>query len=777
MSCVRLERYSGFVMKKIVFLLGGYDLEMITIKALLDKKGIPYLDKKLSWGAKLGAYKEEFEALEEYDTVYGIELIEDITPPKNYIAIDHHGDAWSHPSSIEQVAKILKIKLNRYEQLVAENDKGHIAAMRAFGASDSEINKIRKEDRKAQGVSEDDEKRAIIDAANVRKKGSLYIVKTTLESFSPLLDLMLLQYKKPLVIYSEHSLVYYGDKVLQLVEEFSDAIADAWVYYGGNPPGYIGFTKKFIDDTKIEKIIQRIEKIMNKNNELYSYHTFMFPFSYKGEFKQSKRWQYVPFEIKSGRDYNEFVYFYEFAQNVIYKDADIAKYYEFEEQDGKYIIHTTKGKKVYELELDGISLKIFESNKVAILSFNLKNTKYSDPNDILIINDFGRRIYPQFLDATKEFDLTATKNALLACKIGIEFKSGKKVEDDFSKFIKQDTYKDIEKNLLPEYIDFFIKDDFDDKIHPVIDDRMYTISIYLNDALASKLKCYDEKNGYAYENDDFWYKYIFVDGSDKTCQSRYMTKELIKNSTYDRWVEWGTLFGISRYSFVALTGSWYGKNILIHHIQTIYFQMFTLLLTYRAMILNFSNRVTEVLKADNDVDQNEKAKKLFEDYLYFKNNIYFQEITAQDQGIELYDIAKEQMRLDHYLKELDHDIDELHNFIQMKIEDERNKQGLLLNKLAGVFLPPSLLAGIFGMNTIDFTKNDTATLLGALLLLFSGIFGYLFVKSEQTGKKVAGGLLTLLFVFALLCMPSASDDADQKTASTSKKGSICRILK
>ena len=768
-------------MKKMIFLLGGYDLEMMTIKGILDTKGIPYRDKNLSWGAKLSAYKEDLETLEEYDTVYGIELIEDITPPKNYIAIDHHGDAWRCPSSLEQVAKILGIRLDCYEQLVAANDKGHIAAMRAMGASDEEISEIRKQDRMAQGVSEDDEKQAKMDAENVQKQGSLYIVETTLERFSPLADILLLKYKKPLVIYNKHSLVYYGDKVLELAEEFSYGVENSSVYYGGNPPGYIGFSEEFLVSTSIEKIIQRIEKVTDKNDELYSYHTFMFPFSYEGKFDKGEKWRYIPFQIKSSRDYNEFIYFYGFAQDAIYneqneKDENIARYYEFAEQDGTYIIHTTKGKKRYDLELDGISLRVFESNRVAILGFNLKNTKYSDPEDILIINDFGRRIYPQFLDATKEFDLDATKGAFLACKIGIEFKNGKKVEDDFSKFTQKGTFDNLERTLLPKYIGYLIEDSFKDKIHPIIDDRMYTISIYLNDALSNKMKKFDEQNGYAYENDEFWYRYVFVDGGEKTCQSRHMTKELIKNSTYDRWVERGTLFGISRYSFVALTGSWYGKNILIHHMQTIYFQMFTLLLAYRAMILNFSKRVTKVLQEESYKERKKKAEELFKDYLFFKNNIYFQEITAQDQGIELFDIARKQMRLDNYLHELDHDIDELHNFIQIKIEDERNEQGLLLNKLAGVFLPPSLLAGIFGMNTINFAQDSVAALIGTGSMVLSALLGYFFVKSEKVGRWVTGISLVALFLFASLCMPTATpQNQDQNT--TSNKGEICRILK
>ena len=47
--------------KKKVFLLGGYDLEMLEIKKILDSKNVEYKDKNLSWGAKLSDYQDILE--------------------------------------------------------------------------------------------------------------------------------------------------------------------------------------------------------------------------------------------------------------------------------------------------------------------------------------------------------------------------------------------------------------------------------------------------------------------------------------------------------------------------------------------------------------------------------------------------------------------------------------------------------------------------------------------------------------------------------------------
>lgn len=138
-----------------VFLLGGRDLEMITIKRMLIDSGFEepesIADLNLQWGAKLSAYQNRFN---DELTFVGIELSQDIVPPPHYINIDHHNENANKPSSIEQIAKLLGIELTREQQLIAANDKGFIPAMEALGATREEIVDIRRRDREAQGVTE-----------------------------------------------------------------------------------------------------------------------------------------------------------------------------------------------------------------------------------------------------------------------------------------------------------------------------------------------------------------------------------------------------------------------------------------------------------------------------------------------------------------------------------------------------------------------------------------------------------------------------------------------
>jgi len=438
----------------------------------------------------------------------------------------------------------------------------------------------------------------------------------------------------------------------------------------------------------------------DNQKKVQSYHTFMLPFTFEGDFDKKENLEYKPFEIKKQRDYNEFVYFYKHVQDAIYNQEEensknwISKYYEYKNQKGTYAINCNKG--VFELELDGLSLRIFSTN-VAILSFNLKNTKYDKLNDILAINNFGRRIYPQFLG---NHFTCETKKTILANHITLAFENQEKIEEDFTRFDTLENLKDAK--LMPSFIEYLIKENFTSTIRPIIDDRMFVISQYCNDEIVGKLKTFKGNEKYEYETNDYWYQYLFIDGDGKTCQSKHMAEKLIRESTYDRWIDWGTLFGISRYSFVAVTNkNEFAETVILSHIQTMYFQVFILLLAYRATIIKFADDIQDATNQDDEKLSSE-TKKIYKKYLSFLNKLYFKEVTAQDQGIELYNQAMKIMDIDKYMKDLDNEINELHNYVNLIEEEKRTESMNTISKLGSYLLLPALATGFFGMNISEF---------------------------------------------------------------------------
>ena len=517
---------------------------------------------------------------------------------------------------------------------------------------------------------------------------------------------------------------------------------------------------------------------MGSNSEVYSYHNFMFPFRFDKILKQKDKvfidkheyyrdnsfddrvkiddklkkslddsgWKYEKYEPTDDDNlaYNERVYFHDFVKDSLYNTQDFkennkATSYYFSKKVTEWDTFTIKIKegKSYLLTITNLSLRVFDTG-VAILSIELENKKHSQSfiDDILKINDFGRRIYPQYLskyDAKSPYWTEATKDSLLADSIGVCL-DGVLVEENFN-----DTYKTVPKDIeIASYIMDILGDTFTrDKnkvnkyyIQPSVDDRMFVICWYGNSVMSESLKKYKYIEDEAISGK--WYEYVFVDGQGKMVQSPRMQTKLIEESTYDRWMEWGTLYGMTRYSFVSLTNeAWFPKNVLLPHIQTMYFQMFTLLLAQRASILRFSDEITAISDIEND-HLEDKTTSLYKNYIRFVNKLYFREITSQDQGLEIYNQARGILKIDDDIKDLDNEIEELHRYVSMKEEEKRTKKMDKLSQLGYIFLPPTLIAGIFGMNVFDSSIETETWIVNAFTLMALSIAVTLFFTK---GKK------------------------------------------
>lgn len=245
---------------KLLFLLGGADLEMQTIRDTLQAEAIPFVDHHLRWdNALLSSYQKELQLVGSGCTVYGIELQEDMIPPVSYRPIDHHNQLSSMPCALEQVMEILQLPMTRYLKLIAANDKAYIPGMLAMGATVEEISAIRLADRKAQGVTEEEEVLAqkAIDE-NLEKIGGMLVVRTDNSSFSPICD-RLYPYRE-LLVYTDCEWVYYGERAEQIRMMFPDDCASGNLYYGGGENGYVGIKKNTYSSNGIYDMVCKIMK-------------------------------------------------------------------------------------------------------------------------------------------------------------------------------------------------------------------------------------------------------------------------------------------------------------------------------------------------------------------------------------------------------------------------------------------------------------------------------------------------------------------------------------
>jgi len=167
-----------------------------------------------------------------------------------------------------------------------------------------------------------------------------------------------------------------------------------------------------------------------------------------------------------------------------------------------------------------------------------------------------------------------------------------------------------------------------------------------------------------------------------------------------------------------------------------YFELALLCLLQRTYLINFGNEVSRIAKLLDEDQSNLKSlkndiSKLYLLYIKFINRIYFREVTPQEQGIELYDLLQKQMHIKADLKELGEEIHELNNYV------DTYEQGYL-NKIATWFLPFGLVAGLLGMNTLDYQfslsnweiRPTILGIIGFITAVFSIGISIYFIKNE-----------------------------------------------
>lgn len=664
---------------------------MLTIKKILEETGQDYVDNNLSWDdALLSKYAD---ALTKYSSpefqIYGIELREDVGLPANYHKIDHHNTFEKNPSALAQVCKLLGRQMNKEELLIAANDERYIPGMLSIGATKEEIERIRRKDRECQGITPEDEKYAE-EALNckIRNHFGLTYIYTKSTKFSPIVDKLFPTSR--LFVYSDNEFTYYGERKEEYLKVVSEVFPDINFFKGGGDNGYFGASECSKND--IDKLLSAIMKM-----QTISEHIFMFPFiweSSKSEmldkaFKsistcKNGDWERVKLSESDNEKpdiYNEQNYFYPFIHDTIYDTKEGSHIRHFERIEPKkqavnYVI-SIKGK-TYTLPVKKMHLN-FYSTGVGVLSLFVENNEYTDEIDILNINQFGRRIFVPFYKDAEDHNETAYSLAITG------------LNKEYSKaFVPERMTPNTPAQFLLDLIcevSSNIKN-----VQPILDDRMFVMSWF---KCASRVFCNDDAyHEMLAEENNFLYKYIYVDTYSPSCQTKMMREQLLSSSIYDRWQRWGTLYGISRYSFVMLTTPGC-PEFLLRNFETEYERIGEIVLVQRASIL----RLSKVLKNST----NSKYKHFSRDYaeyIDFLSKYRFPEISAQDQATELYDSLCEKLRIKENADHLDNQFNEVQEYLELN--NQRH-----LNIWAAILVPVSLLSAFY-----TFLFHDEFTLAG-----------------------------------------------------------------
>lgn len=511
----------------------------------------------------------------------------------------------------------------------------------------------------------------------------------------------------------------------------------------------------------------------------YSYHTFIFPFVWKCDRKPtnsfhefSKLFDDNPFWINQSLQdeteydltggegaarlfYAEFQYFYPQVRNSLYGyRGSVVKNYSFMpdkvNNSASYIIQ--KKGNVYTLSINRIRLRIFNTG-VALLVFECENHKHQTISCAKDINNYGRRTVPPFLP-----NAGGEAYALTADLLAVDIPNVKRFETNFLEFLKtinglsddeltRKTRLNYTAGFIHEILSYgcpydFTSDPYKENaifIKSGLDDRMFVSSIIIDRDFQAKAcsyvkKCLNDKNSSQkddVENEQIsksLYECVFMDSEGGcTCPSQGMREDLMRDHLYTRWAEFGSLYGISAQSLVMLTSGDFEPGI--NSFLTMYVQMVCLSLAQRASLVVFQDEVATISLQIHDKG-NRITKKtvralmdLQERFSTFESQYCFQEVSSEEQAIEMYDKIQEFFFIDRSIKNVKSQMDGIHESTDTYLDFNFNKIGYTFTLIGALLSVEEIfLYELFGAIRGNEEAASTAIPLWLHIVLIGGTF-------------------------------------------------------
>lgn len=494
----------------------------------------------------------------------------------------------------------------------------------------------------------------------------------------------------------------------------------------------------------------------------YSYHTFLLPFELISlntrekplkEVLNQRYWQeltednYLSFNSVVLREneepereniiqaikYNQDQYFHENVKKAIHNDGtgNIVSEYVFrfhdknadklvirksnedeKENEKEYIIQSNDN--TYVLKVSNIRLKIFNTG-IGMLILELYNDLYTHFASVKEINELGRRISLPYI---------ARDSGNIACAQSIKWNFLYHDTKSYSFKDKNDSFLKgeypVEKIYMLDFLENIIIDkDYrsEHRLKPSLDDRMFTCCLVQNNELSNNFKmdylAESEKNSEVYKDiSKSLYEYVYIDKEGSCTAASYtFRKNILMESLYHRWTEWGTIYGVSHASLVAITDEGeFLETIITRPFLTQYVEIAILVLVQRASILRFQKQTGGNLN-------NSMIQELQSRYINYRNQLHFFEVSSQEQGIELYELIRKQLYIEKEMEVLEKNLEILYEKSNVDNSNKFNIFGVIIGCIAIMSIVLDLMSFIVTVKA----ENSFFTQLHLLSYELSGI--------------------------------------------------------
>lgn len=427
-------------------------------------------------------------------------------------------------------------------------------------------------------------------------------------------------------------------------------------------------------------------------NHLISTHVFFLPFSWElknisgrqvlKEHVQTKTklrenislegWRRKPLKALTDESYNEYVYFYKPALNMLY-DHDTGKLlyiYEKEELNSKSFLEMKVDGKSYHLALTDMALRLYKSG-IGLLSFTCTNHTYKKPEEIMAINSLSKSVYPYQLPLEQARKDLFPEEVMIS--IDDKTKIVERFEEDYKKIplrICAMLRSVLGKSFIFEY-KFLGKNKL--FVEPLFGNRMFVLCTYKNASFLEAIK--------------------------NNTLSKQLLNSFILFSRREKLLEGESYlylpkvaYGMSRFSLVCIMET--DKE------SKLYNQLVILALTQKASLSHFGNQIAFIA----DLPKSELVpaiEDLYEIYIRFISQMHFNEVTVDVQGSYIYNELLKQLAVEKEIKELDFEMQEIHEYAELINKAQSKGKMDFLTIIGTALVIPTFVTGFFGMNILQ----------------------------------------------------------------------------
>jgi len=168
----------------------------------------------------------------------------------------------------------------------------------------------------------------------------------------------------------------------------------------------------------------------------------------------------------------------------------------------------------------------------------------------------------------------------------------------------------------------------------------------------------------------------------------------LAGSVYDRFAAFGTRIAVSAQSLVVLAhGAFPARYVVPDHLPHLYGRLFLIALTTTAALHRFAHQVVHESRALHLDGRGEAFNALRERFLRFANGLWFETVSSQLQGQELFALIRRHMPIDADYQEFKAEIERTDEFLAQR-------RTSLWERVGAFGLVLAITTGALGMNVL-----------------------------------------------------------------------------